>query len=296
MNPLIEKKSDFQLRAVIFATDFSICSQNAGLYGVLVAKHFSAKLLVTHAFTLSQAAMEVEIDQSMVSRQREDLLLMLSQKSKALSSGSLQATPVLLDGAPEDVVPALADENVPSMLMLGTHGGSWVDRELIGSVAEKILRSACCPCFTVGPQVRPLTSATLPFHRILCATDFTPSGARAMAYAVSLAQAVGAEIDALNVVHQDAVNDQDTLKKIKGQFHKALEGIAPDNLEQLCHLTTFVEVGDVHQQILRHVHDRSINLLVLGIERTSHLGFWMRSSGCFALIVDAECPVLTITG
>jgi hypothetical protein len=37
-----------------------------------------------------------------------------------------------------------------------------------------------------------------------------------------------------------------------------------------------------------------MDLLVLGIRKTSHLGMEMRTSGAFRIIVDAECPVLTI--
>jgi hypothetical protein len=78
------------IRAVIYGTDFTVCSQNAGLYAAYLARFFAAKLLVTHAFTLSQAAMEVEIDGSLMSQQRKDLEVLLEQK--ALASG-VEAVP-----------------------------------------------------------------------------------------------------------------------------------------------------------------------------------------------------------
>src|ERR1035437_9086459 len=59
MTLAINDKPVLNLKAVVFATDFSLCSQNAGLYAARTAAYFSAKLLVTHAFTRSQAAMEV---------------------------------------------------------------------------------------------------------------------------------------------------------------------------------------------------------------------------------------------
>jgi len=55
-----------------------------------------------------------------------------------------------------------------------------------------------------------------------------------------------------------------------------------------------VAVGEAYDQILEHIRDRSSDLLVLGIRRTSHLSMEMRTSGAFRIIVDAECPVLTI--
>lgn len=201
--PVIDERPDLDLSAVIYATDFSVCSQNAGIYAAFLAKRFSAKLLVAHAFTLSQAAMEVEIDRSLISRQRKDLEFLLSRKAFALARGSIKAVPVLLDGDPKQMLPVLADKNAPSLIVLGTHGGGWVEREIIGSVAEGILRSTSWPVLTVGPQAPSAANKTLPFQRILYATDFTPAAARAAIYAVSFAKAFQADIDVLNVVQRD---------------------------------------------------------------------------------------------
>ena len=184
--PLMGDRPELNLNAVIYGTDFSICSQNAGFYAAFMAKHFSAKLLLAHAFTLSQAALEVEIDGSLVSQQRQDLQLLLSQKASALASGPIEAIPILLDGDPKEVLLRLADKYQPSLLVLGTHGGGWVEQKLIGSVAEKILRSTPWPTLTVGPQVKRLTSGQSPFHRILYATDLTPAAARAAVFAARL--------------------------------------------------------------------------------------------------------------
>ena len=294
--PLIGDGPELNFNAVVYGTDFSVCSQNAGLYSAFMAKHFSAKLLVAHAFTLSQAALEVEMDSVLVSQQRQDLQLLLSQKASALASNSIEATPVLLDGDPKDALPRLADKYAPSLVVLGTHGGGWVERELIGSVAERVLRSTRWPALTVGPQVRPLTAGRPPFHHILYATDLTAAAARAATLAVSLAQSLGAEIDVLNVIERGAVDHPDRLGEITKRFYSALDAVVPGEAKEFCDPRTFVAVGDAHKQILKHIQERSIDLLVLGIRQTSHLGMETRTSGAFRLIVDSQCPVLTVTG
>lgn len=281
------------LNAVIFGTDFSVCSQNAGLYAALMAKYFSAKLFVAHAFILSQAAMEVEIDGALVSQQRRDLQSLLSHKASSLAADSV---PLLLDGEPKDALAKLADEHGPSLLVLGTHGGGWVEREIIGSVAEQILRSTQWPALTVGPQVRRATTGTLPFHRILLATDLTAGAARAAVCAVSLAEAMGTEIDVLNVIESGAVDHPDRLEEIRRRFYDALDAVVPQEAKEFCNPRSFVEVGSAREQILKHIQERSIDLLVLGMQKTSHLGLETRTSRAFQIIVKAECPVLTVTG
>lgn len=284
------------VKAVIYATDFSICSENAALYARFLAKRFSAKLLVAHAFTASQAALAVETDPSIVSRQRKNLQLLLSSKALALASDSIDAIPVLLEGDPRKMIPDLADKNAPSLIVLGTHGGGRVERGLIGSEAEGILRSTRWPCLTVGPDVPSASSAAFAVHRILYVTDFTPAAARAAAYAVFLADTLSADVDVLNVIQREAVDHPDRLGDLTSRFYTGLEDRVPQRAKEFTNPRTFVEVGKAHEEILRHIRERSIDLLVLGVQKTSHLGMTMRTSGAFQLIVDAECPVLTITG
>ncbi len=292
----MDSKPDLNLNSVVYATDLSTWSQNAGFYAALFANHFRTKLLVCHAFTLSQAAMEVEVEKLSISQQRRDLLAFLSTKAAILTSGPVEAIPKLVEGSPQKAIPELADRHAPSLIVLGTHGRNWVERGLIGSVAEGILRSTRWPCATVGPHVSSAAlSVNLPFRRILYATDLTPAAAHAAIYAVSFARAFEAEIDVLNVIHEDDRDRPERVSELAQEFHRALHGLVPDHASEFSHSRTFVEVGGAHEQILAHIKDRSIDLLVLGIKKTSHLGLWSRSSGAFQLIVHAACPVLTVT-
>jgi nucleotide-binding universal stress UspA family protein len=292
--PVIGDTPELKLKSIVFATDFSLRARNAGLYASRIASRFSAKLLVAHAFTLSQAALEVEISDKRSSQQRKDLEQLLCQEAALLGTGSIEAIPTLLEGDPKDVIPALAESYEPSMIVLGTHGGGRLERGVIGSVAEKILRSTRWPSLTVGPQVKPVSSQTFPFARILFATDFTAAAANAAIYAVTLAEVFGAEIDVLNVIQDDAIEHPDRLSELQTRFFSALDDLVPQQAREFCDPRTYVAVGKAHDRILEHVRERSIDLLVLGIRKTSHVSMEMRTLGAFRIIVDAECPVLTI--
>jgi nucleotide-binding universal stress UspA family protein len=202
--------------------------------------------------------------------------------------------PMLLEGDPKKVLAELADEHAPSMIVLGTHGGGWAERGILGSVAEEILRSAPWPCLTVGPQV-PSISSTIPlFERILYATDLGPAAAHAASYAVSFAEAFRSRLDVLNVIHEKEVQHPERLSDLQDHFYKALDQTIPAQARKFCDPRTFVTVGKAHDQILKHIEEHSIDLLVLGVRKTAHLHTEMRMSGVFPLILDATCPVLTI--
>ena len=292
--PVIGDKPELNLETVVYATDFSLSSKNAGFYAAHMAAYFSAKLLVTHAFTLEQAAMEVEIRDKLLSQQRNILTNLLSKEAGLLGADSAAAIPVLLEGEPQYVVPGLADMHGPSLIVLGTHGGGSLERGIIGSVAEKILRSTIWPALTVGPQVQPLSPQTFPFQRILFATDFTVAAANAAIYAVTFAEVFGAKIDVLNVIQEPAIEHPDRLADLQTRFFAALDALVPQRAKEFCDPRTYVAVGGAHDKILEHIKDRSIDLLVLGIRKTSHISMEMRTSGAFRIIVDAPCPVLTI--
>jgi nucleotide-binding universal stress UspA family protein len=292
--PVIGDKPEMNLKTVIYATDFSLCSQNAGDYASRIADYFSASLFIVHAFTLSQAAMEVEVRKLLQSEQRKDLQTLLSRKASLLTTHAVEARPKLLEGDPKEVIPSLADLHAPSLIVLGTHGGGRLEHGIIGSVAEMILRSTNCPALTVGPLVKPVSSATFPFHRILFATDFSPQAAHAATFAVFFAETLGASIDVLNVIHGDDIMHPDRLSELKRRFFNSLDGLVPQQAREFCDPRTYVAVGGAHDQILEHIRERSIDLLVLGIRKTSHLSMETRTSGAFRLIADAECPVLTI--
>jgi nucleotide-binding universal stress UspA family protein len=292
--PVIGDRPELNLKTVIYATDFSLCSRNAGLYAARMAAHFSAKLLVTHAFTLAQAALEVEVGDRRSSQQRQNLAHLLSREADLLGADSIEIIPTLLEGNPEDVISDLANKHEPSMIVLGTHGGGRLERGIIGSTAEKILRSTRWPALTIGPHVQPLSSQAFPFERILFATDFTEAAANAATYAVTLAEVFAAKIDVLNVIQDDAIEHPDGLFDLQSRFFNALDSLVPQSAREFCDPRTYVAVGGAHDKILEHIRERSIELLVLGIRKTSHISMEMRTSGAFRIIVDAPCPVLTI--
>ena len=292
--PMLGERPDLEMKTVVFATDFSPCSKNAGAFASHIARFFSARLLVAHAFWLSHAATEAEIDLPLLSQQRKDLNFRLSRIAYSMASPALDAAPVLLEGEPKMAIPKLADMEAPAMIVLGTHGAGRVAHGILGSTAEQILRSTSWPTLTVGPNVPPPSVETFPFRRVLYATDFTPEATHAAPFAVLFAQAFGSGIDVLNVVDPSEIRHPDRIADLQKRFYAALDRVVPGQAREFTDARTFIEAGEAHECILKHIRERNIDLLVLGIRKSSHLSMEMRTSSAFRLIADAACPVLTV--
>lgn len=56
----------------------------------------------------------------------------------------------IVEGSPSKEIVSYASENDCDVIVMGTHGRSGVDRLLLGSVAERVVRSAPVPVLTVG--------------------------------------------------------------------------------------------------------------------------------------------------
>ena len=294
--PMIGDRPEVNVDSVIYATDFEAAAENAGTYARMLADACTANLLVAHAFLLEQAAREAEMTKGTVSRQREHLHQVLAHRAGALSPNGRAAVPVLLEGIPEEEIPRLAEEHAPSIIVLGTHGAGRLEHGIIGSVAERILRSTRWPCFTVGPLAPKAPMAReLPFHRILFATDLGPAAVHGAMFAVAFAEEAGADLHVMNAVPGGEARHAAEWREIEKHYQERLQSLVPDRAREFSNPHTYVEIGGVHDRILGHIRDHGVDLLVLSVRKSSHLGLTMRTSGAYRVIAEAQCPVLTIT-
>jgi len=67
----------------------------------------------------------------------------------------VDATGITREGAPEKVILESAESMEAEMIMMGTHGRRGVNRMMLGSIAEYVLRRAEVPVLTLRTQHRP---------------------------------------------------------------------------------------------------------------------------------------------
>jgi nucleotide-binding universal stress UspA family protein len=72
-------------------------------------------------------------------------------------SGAVAVTGHLAKGDPVDEIVRLARTLLADVLVVGTHDTAGLERLLLGSVAEKVARTAPCPVFVVRAKQRPFT-------------------------------------------------------------------------------------------------------------------------------------------
>jgi nucleotide-binding universal stress UspA family protein len=134
------------LKKVLVATDFSPPSDAALVYGRALARSFGASLHVLHVvenyFLRPTAAVPYLVQQAKTR--------MLDEQLTSEDRQLLAARAVLeVSDEPAETIASYARAQNVDLIVMGTHSRSGLERLLVGSVAEHVVRTAPCPVLTV---------------------------------------------------------------------------------------------------------------------------------------------------
>jgi nucleotide-binding universal stress UspA family protein len=126
----------FHVRGILYATDFSSYSNQAYFHAVALAEHHEADLTI--AFVCVPGA-----DLGDKRRWRNQL------ENIRPANPSIPIHHVFLEGDPAAEIVRHAEDAGLDLIVMGTHGRTGVERLLMGSVAEKVMRAAACSVLVV---------------------------------------------------------------------------------------------------------------------------------------------------
>jgi universal stress protein A len=146
------------LKQILVATDFGESAAVALAYGRDLARTFNARLHVLHAVedVMLRYSPEVgfaspDLQKNIETAATRDLEKLITDDDRQ----TLTVVPVVKTGvniAAEIVEYAKA--NQIDLIITGTHGRGAVKHFLMGSVAERVVRTAACPVLTVHAKER----------------------------------------------------------------------------------------------------------------------------------------------
>ena len=141
-------------KRIVCATDFSDTAEAAWEIACELARIHRAQLVLVHVFVELPVYPEVAVTtiQRVWEEQRSWVEQRLAERVEAATARGLTARYRLRTGtAPEDIARTATDE-AADLVVVGTHGRTGINRLVIGSVAERVLRIAPCPVLTVKPR------------------------------------------------------------------------------------------------------------------------------------------------
>lgn len=195
---------------------------------------------------------------------------------------------------------AHARERRPDLVVIGSHGQSGVQRLVLGSVSEKVLRLATCPVLTVRRGVRLVRRNQSPFKTILCATDFSAAATEAVAYAQRLAEESDAKLILMSAFEwpfdESARSGPlaELRKSTEVRVREALGRLLPRSSSGNRRGQVVVSMGKASAAIVKLARARSVDLIVMGVSGRGAVDAAVLGSTSHHVIREGEWPVLTV--
>ena len=287
---VLESSTKIAFKNILFLTDFSEASQTAMEYAAVLAKHHDATFYAAHVQTpttppyLEGPALMEYFD---VSREQKR-----EQLTKLVAPLHVKSEVLLSEGLIEYAIERWTVMRGIDLIVIGTHGWRGLQRILLGSTAELILRSAICPVLTVGPHVSMTERQPDYVDRILFATDLTPQSEYAITYALSLAHERCAHLTFMHVIDKHShIPDE---RRVREYCESELRRLAPSDARLWCDPQFVVVEGDPAQEILNFAETDNADLIVLGLPQDKVFSTHFRTGVTYSVVSGAPCPVLTV--
>jgi nucleotide-binding universal stress UspA family protein len=142
------------IQRILAPVDFSDCSDKALAYAAELADKLKAALTVVYvvpdlSVALPDAMMPVPVAapdlDEILATARESVAKLIADRNL----GRLNATADVRVGSAAEEIGEAAKATAADLIVIGTHGRGGLAHLLLGSVAEKVVRTAPCPVLTV---------------------------------------------------------------------------------------------------------------------------------------------------
>lgn len=138
--------ADPELRTILCPVDFSLGAEEALRYALFLARTHGAKVRVLHVDDFASFGVpgEAGLVEQRHARLGEQLRELVNRYR-----GGVDIEARLQSGIPYEAIVEASHDPEVDMIVLGTHGRTGLKRLLVGSVAERVVRTAHVPVVTV---------------------------------------------------------------------------------------------------------------------------------------------------
>lgn len=277
---------------ILVPTDGSECAEAAVGYAEDLATRTDASihvLCVADSRTLENAP-----EHDLFKKERTEIA---ERTANELSESGVSTEQAVRTDIPHRAIREYATEADIDLIVMGTHGRTGVERFLLGSVTEKVVRLSDVPVLTVPAQED--GDVTYPYSDILVPTDGSQGAEVAISPAIEVATTYDARIHALSVVDTMGLG----VERSSGEILNALEDSAQSAVDTVAEQATEASVsvaetttehGTPSRRIRSYIEDHDIGLVVMGTHGRSGIERYLLGSVAEKTVRTSPAPVMTI--
>jgi nucleotide-binding universal stress UspA family protein len=210
---------------------------------------------------------------------------------------------IVMKGKPEEVVIDKATDHLDTLIAMATHGRSGVDRWLLGSVAEKVLRFTTNPLLLVRASKDGKSEGEKFIKRVIVPLDGSALAEKVLPHVTALAKEIPFETVLLRAYNlrqvistfEDYVPDWDLLEaEAMGEAMSYLDGKARELKGQgLVEVSTRASEKEPAQEIVDLAAEPD-SLIAMCTHGRSGLRRWVLGSVAEKVVRHSNSPVLVI--
>ena len=140
------------MKRILVATDFSEHAAKAVGTAIFLAQELGASIDLVHAYAVPWPVItpyDVTLPAIYVDETRQVARTQMDASAEKIRAAGIAVETHLSNEAPAEAIVTCAKEFGADLIVMGTHGYTGVKHALLGSVAERTLRSAPCSVLTV---------------------------------------------------------------------------------------------------------------------------------------------------
>ena len=291
-------------RRILCPVDFSDESRLALEHAAAIARHWGSQLAVLHVYQAASPFDAVSPSDEIAVRdpQVTTLRAALQNFVEPIAGGVAVSLRLMHGAAARRPIVREAEAIDSDLLVIGSHGRGGVERFLLGSTSDSVVKSAACPVLVVPSGAGPAHDGR--FRRILCGIDFSAPSLRAFRYAVHLAAADDATLTLLHALEmppelrdrQVAAAFDVTAVRAAAEVaaRQRLERLSPGDGAPSVRRVARIAEGRADRQIVDTARQLQADVIVLGTHGRNAIDRWLFGSNTQAVVGDAPCPVLIL--
>jgi nucleotide-binding universal stress UspA family protein len=145
-----------QFRHILAPTDFSEYSKKAVASALELAQKFGAKLTILHVIELPPYPVEGYVPPSLSATFLDDMerqaTVDLAQIVPEAEATKVEVARLVAMGTPYRKIVETAEADHVDLIVMATAGRTGFSHLVLGSIAERVVRTASCPVLTMRPH------------------------------------------------------------------------------------------------------------------------------------------------
>ncbi|MFV1975480.1 MAG: universal stress protein [Candidatus Scalindua sp.] len=295
--------SQFPNKSILVATDFSEYSKVALDICLGTCRCMKTKLYVLHTIEkfphdyrhLLSGTAHADMKQKLEAEAMGKIKAMIP--AELLESGDV--IPIVRFGKPFLEIIQIVKEKKVDLLAIGTHGRAGMDRVILGSVAERIVRKAGCPVMVIRGR------KYVGFKRIIVPIDFSDCSRKALEYAIATAKAHNSKLTILHVYEESFIEpyvNAANSEEEAGEIMKEIEFVNETKYDEF--LKTVDLSGVEYEKLLKKgvpetdiveiAMEQQANLIVMGTHGRSGIKHILIGSTSEEVVRAVHCDIIIV--